>query len=305
MQRTNWYHVKSILKQTWRHPSNADHRARSTATALAWQVEKRLRRRPRDVDFYGLTLRCYPDSQSASNVVYFTERYDPAEMRFLEAYLRPGDWFVDAGANIGTYSLLARSLVGASGRVDGFEPHPVAARRFAENVQINGLDNVVVHQAAVGSEPGMVDFIDGADVSNRVKSSLDPDRPTIEVPVVTLDQELAAGRYAMGKIDVEGYETAALAGAANRLGAADPPVWQIELLEHQLVKAGSSRSELIDLLDRFGYGFAEFGSTGAGGVVRLRWVDPAECSGTNLWAVHRGSVAAVEERLGSPIVGSA
>ena len=47
-----------------------------------------------------------------------------------------------------------------------------------------------------------------------------------------IDEALPEGRYAMGKIDVEGFETAAFRGARGRLAAADPPFWQIELLDH-------------------------------------------------------------------------
>lgn len=165
MQRSNWYHVRHVLQQTWHHPSNRGHRTRSVAGALAWQMDKRLRRRPRDVPYFGMTLRCHPDSQSASNVLYFTERYDPDEMAVAEAYLRPGDWFLDVGANIGTYSLMARSFVGPDGRVDGFEPHPLAARRFAENVELNRLTNLFVHAVAVSDAAGTVEFLDGSDVS--------------------------------------------------------------------------------------------------------------------------------------------
>lgn len=303
MKRTSWFHVKNIIRQTWTHPSNADHRVRSLGKTLGWQVEKRMRNVPRDQPFYGFVLRCYPDSQSASNVMYFTERYDPDEMGFMEAYLRPGDWFVDVGANIGTYSLLARSLVGPTGRVDGFEPHPVAAGRFEENVERNHLDNVFVYRAALASEEGMIEFLDAADVSNRVTTERDFDRRKVTVAAVRLDNALADGRYAMGKIDVEGFETTALTGASERLAAADPPIWQVEMLDHQLRKAGSSRRDLVELLDSYGYGLAELDDSAPKGTVRLRWADPAGRSTFNIWAVHRDSADQVAERLGAPISG--
>ena len=302
MQRSNWYHVKHVLRQTWQHPSNRSHRVRSVAGALGWQLDKRLRRRPRDVPFFGLTLRCHPDSQSASNVVYFTERYDPDEMAVAEAYLRSGDWFLDVGANIGTYSLMARSFVGPEGRVDGFEPHPTAARRFAENVTLNDLTNVYVHAQAVSDSDGTVEFLDGSDVSNRVATALDGPRRTLQVPTVTLDDTLPAGRYAMGKIDVEGFETAAFRGAVDRLASSDPPFWQVEMLDGQLMKAGSSRAELVALLESFGYGFAAVDDErSSADAVRLRWIDPGAVATFNMWAVHRPSLALIEERLGSTI----
>lgn len=302
LRRSRWYHVKNVLRQTWQHPSNRDHRVRSLAKAVTWQAEKRLRRKPRDVAYFGFTLRCYPDSQSASNVIYFTERYDPDEIAFAEAYLRPGDCFVDVGANIGTYAIMARSIVGADGHVDGFEPHPVAARRFRENVELNGMTNVVVHAAAVSDRAGRLEFIDGSDVSNRVKSAQDDGRRTIVVPAVNLDAALPPRRYAMGKIDVEGYETLAFRGATAHLVDANPPIWQIEILDHALAKAGSSRAELVALLEQLGYAFADLDRDASGpGELRLRWTDARRSDARNLWAVHRASASQIEDRIGSVI----
>lgn len=298
MQRTNWYHVKSILRQTWDHPSNADRRVRAVVGAMAWQIDKRTRRRPRDVAFFGCTLRCQPDSQSASNVIYFTERFDPDEMAFIEAYLRPGDGFLDVGANIGTYSLLARSLVGATGRVDGFEPHPVAARRFRENVELNGFDNVEIHETAVGATAGVIEFLDGADVSNRARSDVDGPRPVVEVPVVRLDDVLGSRRYAMGKIDVEGYEAAAFAGAVEHLGAANPPVWQIEVLDHQLRKFGSSGAAVRAHLEHAGYRLGRIVPASGASPVGLEWNVDSDTPAVNVVAVHTTAIPLVEDRLG-------
>ncbi len=307
MYRSNWQHARTILKRTWNHPSNRSRRVRALGSAVEWQVEKRVRRRPRDVPFYGMRLRCHPDSQSASNVIYFTPRYNPDEMDFITAYLRPGDGFLDVGANIGTYALLARSRVGPDGWVDGFEPHPVAARRFRENVARNDLANVTVHEAAVGETAGRVAFVAGDDVSNRVASSFDTGRRTIDVEVVSLDDVLGDRGYAMGKLDVEGFETAALRGAIRHLAAANPPVWQLEMLDHRLRKAGTSRADLVALLADHGYRLAEV----AGGVEDgpgpqpgppgLRWASPEGRSTQNIWAVHAEAVGDVEQRLGRPI----
>jgi predicted methyltransferase len=88
-----------------------------------------------EVSAYGDTsLLCYPRSNSASNVIYFTPYYDYDEMHFLQRYLRPGDVVIDAGANIGTYTLLAATCVGPTGQVIAFEPAPVAFARLRENV---------------------------------------------------------------------------------------------------------------------------------------------------------------------------
>jgi FkbM family methyltransferase len=279
------------MRQVWNHPSNRDHRLRSLGRAVGWQVSKRLSARPRDVGFYGFTLRCHPDSNSGSNVIYFTERFDPDEMAVVESLLDEGDGFVDVGANIGTYALMARRFVGPSGHVVAFEPDPVAARRLRENVELNGLSNIVVHQAAVTGEPGWVEMLVGYDVSNSIAPASEPHQSTRTAEAVTLDEALSSHHFAVGKLDVEGFEVDVLRGATSRLAAADPPVWIIEIMEWQLAKAGSSSAELVRLLDE--HGFELFGIDGAAGLIAADRND----HGFNFLAIANGHVDRVRQRL--------
>lgn len=286
------HYVRSVLSQTWSHPSNRGRRGRAIAGALAWQVRKRVGAGPRDVPFFGWRLRCHPDSNSASNVVYFTERYDPAEMGFMIAFLRRGDGFIDVGANIGTYSLLAAALVGPAGRVDAFEAHATAVGRLRENLALNGISSVTVHEAAVADREGTVHFLQTFDVSNSILTPVDAGAPVSEVVAVTLDGVLGDRPAAMGKLDIEGFETAALRGAVARLAAADPPVWQVEVMDHQLRKAGSSAAELVGLLTGAGFDLVRFDPvTGA-----LHPIDPSDPP-VNVWAVHETMRRWVEDRL--------
>ena len=61
-------------------------------------------------------------------MIYFNRLPDPAEMLFLKRYRCPGDGPIDAGANVGVYTLLMAGLVGSSGRVLAFEPADKASR---------------------------------------------------------------------------------------------------------------------------------------------------------------------------------
>ena len=80
---------------------------------------------------------------------YFLGRfYDLATQLFISECVRPGDTFVDIGANIGMITLLAARLVGPEGTVEAFEPNPDVYRRLSHNVQCNMLNNVSLH--AVG-----------------------------------------------------------------------------------------------------------------------------------------------------------
>jgi FkbM family methyltransferase len=125
--------------------------------------------------------------------------------------LAPGDVFVDCGANLGLWSLVAAPLVRDRGRVVAFEPNPQTAERLSRNAeQASGV--IDVRAIAVTDRQGRVrlDPGDGHNVS-RVSPS-----GTIEVPATTLDRALDAAPTGI-KIDVEGEELAILKGARGVL----------------------------------------------------------------------------------------
>jgi FkbM family methyltransferase len=221
--------IADILKYIWQHPANRGKRVFAVLQAISWQIGKRLMRKPRDIAvFGGMVLRCYPDSPSASLVIYCNESPDYHEMHFMRRYLRAGDAVLDVGANIGVYSLLAASCVGASGQVLAFEPGPEARRRLLENIELNALRNVHVHACALGDREGTVEFLDRCDTTNRIRTEEDAGKSTVTVPVVRLD-DLVDISCALGKMDIEGAEPLALCGAERLLAGANPPVWLIEL----------------------------------------------------------------------------
>ena len=86
----------------------------------------------------GLRLVCHPHDQVTSMAMYFG-LYDSQEMRFLLAWLRPGDTFIDVGANVAPYSLLATLVDGVS--AVAFEPESVARSRAAANIELNGAEH--------------------------------------------------------------------------------------------------------------------------------------------------------------------
>lgn len=285
------HYVRTIVRDVVAHPANRRHRARALARAVRWQLHKRVGGGPVDVPFEGYVLRCYPDSASASNVVYFTARYDWDEMAFLERYLRRGDRFVDVGANIGTYSLLARRLVGPEGQVVAIEPLPLAAARLRENLERNGLVDVEVHQVAVDDHEGTAGFLD-FDVSSALDHVADHrGRTPFEVTVRRLDDLVGQREVAAAKLDVEGAEHRALLGAEAMLASHSPPVWLVEVMDWQLPKFGSSTAELTALFAD--HGFDPFRYVEADG----RLVPWADADGINRAFVARDRLDEVIARL--------
>lgn len=260
-RRAEWALGREILGRVISHPANRNHRIRAVIRAVSWQVIGRLWRRPVQVPFERYRLICHPGSSSASNVWYFTPRYDYHEMAFLDRLLRAGDSVLDVGANIGTYSLFCAARVGPVGRVIAWEPHPEAASRLRENLHLNGLESVVeVHESAVSHEAGTVLFHSGRDVANGIAVADDPRGPTIGVPAVVLDDVVAENPgLIFAKLDVEGAEVSALRGATKLLRAGTPAVWMVEVIPSQLRWFDVDVDDLYGLMNAAGFEPWHFG----------------------------------------------
>src|SRR5437879_1311671 len=84
--------------------------------------------------------------------------YEPEVSALISGTLRLGMTFIDAGANVGYYTLLAANLVGTHGRVYAFEPDEDAFRYLETNVRSNGIHQVVTLRKALADEPGSRTF---------------------------------------------------------------------------------------------------------------------------------------------------
>jgi precorrin-6B methylase 2 len=149
-------------------------------------------------------LRVYPYSDNATDALYF-RLSESRDMRFMLNFLAPGDLFVDVGADVGVYSLLASSIPDVN--IEAFEPSPPAFSRLTENVRLNCLEaRITMHRTAAGD-------VDGVE---RLTNT--------DVPVVRLDSTLPSSprRIALMKIDVEAHEAEVLAGATATLRADHP-----------------------------------------------------------------------------------
>src|SRR5262245_26754049 len=138
-----------------------------------------------------------------------------ADMAFLLHLLRTDDLFVDVGANIGSYTVLAAAVCGA--RSISVEPDPHTVHSLKRNLEANRIaDRVTLIEAALGAAAGIERFTVGHDTTNRIAQL--SDQNTRDVEVRTLDQILTQKNPILIKMDVEGYEPAVIAGAVGTLG---------------------------------------------------------------------------------------
>lgn len=230
------------LKAIWTHPENRGRRTQALSNYFAWQVWERTVRRPWNVELVeGLRIRCYPHSPIASAVLYYGLA-DPIEMHFLLDFLREGDTFVDVGANLGVYTLLACSVPGVE--VRAIEPSTAAFDRIRENVALNHLGNrVSMEKVALGRNAGKGKLTLGLDAMNSLVED-ESELATEPVTVTTLDSLVdGIGSMTLVKIDVEGRETDVLEGAAQCLTDQRPAL---------IVEVNDAES-LDEIRRRFGY----------------------------------------------------
>src|SRR5689334_3802567 len=92
---------------------------------------------------YGVRMRLDPGN-FIDLFAYYWKCWEPNETWAIRRLLGPGDLFVDIGANIGYFSVLAARSVGAEGRVIAIEPAPPTVAKLRDNLDLNGLSNVEV-----------------------------------------------------------------------------------------------------------------------------------------------------------------
>jgi len=148
------------------------------------------------------------------------------DFMLLRELVRPGDWVVDAGANIGIYALFFARRVGPKGRVLSVEPQPRVARLLQTNMALNAAHHVTVWQGALGEAPGKLQLpeIDYSQEVNFGGIALKPREGGVGVEVRTLDS-IGLKRCDFIKMDVEGMEPEVFAGARATIRKFRPVLW--------------------------------------------------------------------------------
>jgi FkbM family methyltransferase len=176
----------------------------------------------------GFLVHVDPTDYAVGHTISVTGAHEPEVSATVRSLLRRGAVFVDAGANIGWFSLLAAGLVGPLGRVVAVEPNPLNCDLLRRSAEDNGFHNVEVFTVALSDRTGAAAL--ETDGSNGRMVLVDgpppqPVRASFVVAARTLDSLLEDAGLAhvdVVKLDVEGAEPLVLAGAAEML-ARDRP----------------------------------------------------------------------------------
>lgn len=217
-----------ILRYLIQHPLTRDQKLSAVTRFVIWQINCVINPYPVIYNFTEKAKLIVAKGMTGATGNYYCGLHEFADMSFLLHLLRPEDVFVDVGANVGSYSVLASAHVGA--RSIAIEPVPKTFQALIQNIAINQIGNLVLScNVAVGSNNGHIEFTSNLDTVNHVATELEKDK--INVQVTRLDdlmQEVKCDPLLL-KIDVEGFETEVIRGSVKTLNSSTLKAIIIEL----------------------------------------------------------------------------
>ena len=177
-------------------------------------------------------------------------RYEETTTRLLKELLSPGMIFMDIGAHVGYFSLLAAREVGSTGKVFSFEPDPSNYCLLVGNAKLNGYEELAAFNIAMSRQAGETTlFLSGLDNGRHSTYKQDlPQRGHIPVQATTVDTFLEQQGWPavdLVKIDVEGAERDVLNGMRRFLEQRHPFGLIIELNPPLLRSAGVDPIEFL------------------------------------------------------------
>ena len=207
------------LREIIDHPLNRGNRLAAASRYMGWNLGRRLLDAEYVLPLAGGAEIILSNAENYATLAYTEGLWDFADMLFLLHFLRPGDLFVDVGANVGAYTVLAGRV--ARAQVIAVEPVPETFAKLRRNLRLNDIAGGAVNALNIGlaEQPGMLQFTASRGGLNHVRpeGAADADGSVVEVEVRTLDTVLEGRVPVAIKLDVEGYEMHVLRGGSRTL----------------------------------------------------------------------------------------
>ncbi len=231
----------------------------STPTAwklaeLAWRFDDRSQPLKRTRLRHGVEMEL--DRHQWQDRMMYYGVYETELLGLLRRTVGSGDHVTDVGANIGYISLYAEKLVGATGGVDAFEPHPETCLRLKSHVEWN-RSAVHVHQVALGSSSGELalhQYGKTTGLTSRFRRDAEiglGETREVRCQQVRLDSIDRVLKTNFIKLDCEGSEGAVIAGAEGILASSTPPAIYFEYSQEWTNYGASSLIEICHKLKHF------------------------------------------------------
>lgn len=223
--------ARGIVRRRWTHPALRACLRFGPALGLKRWLVRQLEAEWSSRPSYDFRSTIWSGSQVAGNTLDVIEFYlhlfgilEENLSYWIEEQLAPGDGFVDVGAHVGYFSLLASKLVGPTGRVVAIEPSPKTFAKLQHNLSLNShCRNVRVVNAASWDSEGTAAIYRGPETGTGMSSLYPRFRTTLEarvhvapLPALLSEDELSSARLI--KIDVEGSEFETVAGLLRSVG---------------------------------------------------------------------------------------
>ncbi|CAA0101144.1 31-O-demethyl-FK506 methyltransferase FkbM [Halioglobus japonicus] len=200
-----------------------------------------------------LQLHIHEHDQFVSRRILEDGVWEPYETSLVLKFLRPGDVFVDVGANIGYFSVLGASVVGDQGAVFAFEPDADNFRLLQANAELNKQQHCITAvQGALSDSAGRGQlFLADDNLGDHQVYAGEEERPSVPITLYRGSDFLQSRlqRLDLLKVDTQGSEYHVIAGLMPLLTALQrKPRIIVELTPHSLREAGASGRALIALL---------------------------------------------------------
>jgi FkbM family methyltransferase len=226
----------------------------------------------------GIKLYLDPKDQVITPTILVLGSWETTETDWFLRIVKPGDTVVDAGANIGYYTVIGSRLVGDKGKVYAFEPEPANFALLQKNVRLNGLTNVVLEQKALSNRKGTLQLFiaEQNKGDHRIYQPEGESRASVEVEAVRLDEYFEDHPRGIDvlKTDTQGAEGLILEGMTGLLqGRTDGPTIFMEFWPHGLKGMGTDAGDLLKWLQSYGYRFYDINPRDKKGLPR---VEPAD-----------------------------
>ena len=204
-----------ILKFIYSHPFNSENKLNGVLNFFKWQINCLLNPHPIIYQYTENSKLIVRKGLTGATGNLYCGLMEFNDMAFLLHFLRRTDLFIDIGANIGAYTLLASSEIKAN--TISIEPLEDTFKILMDNIYINKIqDNVKAYNIGLGSEISKIHFTKSLDTINHVATKNEIN--TVEVQIDTLDNILKNEQCpALIKIDVEGFENEVISGAEKTL----------------------------------------------------------------------------------------
>ncbi len=204
---------------------------------------------------HGCKMELAPSEYVDSSLLFSPQFYEPNEISFIKQVLKPGKCFIDIGANIGIYSLIASKQIGKNGKVFAIEADPFTYKKLLTNIKLNSIyDNVEAINIGVSNKSenlkikinisgnrGSSGFLDGESIGPEVNC----------VPLSKIIDKYKIKHIDGMKLDIEGMEYCVLEKFFNDTERESYP--QFVIIEYNKDYEKWAGGNPIDLLKSQGY----------------------------------------------------